>query len=84
MGDSVGRRSGANMVHTPDGSALWIACSGMNRIGEVQIKGAKIPQKNWVLDARALGDTGKTDAALKAAALRRAGGGIGCRKGDFV
>ncbi len=34
-----------NMVHTPDGSALWIACSGMNRIGEVQIKGAKISQK---------------------------------------
>lgn len=27
-----------NMVHTPDGSALWIACSGMNRIGRVQIK----------------------------------------------
>jgi len=27
-----------NMVHTPDGNALWIACSGMNRIGRVQIK----------------------------------------------
>jgi virginiamycin B lyase len=27
-----------NMVHTPDGSALWVACSGMNRIGRVQIK----------------------------------------------
>jgi virginiamycin B lyase len=27
-----------NMVHTPDGSALWIACSGMNRIGRVEIR----------------------------------------------
>jgi virginiamycin B lyase len=27
-----------NMVRTPDGSALWIACSGMNRIGRVEIK----------------------------------------------
>jgi virginiamycin B lyase len=27
-----------NMVHTPGGSALWIACSGMNRIGKVQIR----------------------------------------------
>jgi virginiamycin B lyase len=35
-----------NMVHTPDGSALWIACSGMNRIGRVQIEGPKILQKN--------------------------------------
>ncbi len=35
-----------NMVHTPDGGALWIACSGMNRIGEVQIEGATPSQKN--------------------------------------
>jgi len=35
-----------NMVHTPDGSALWIACSGMNRIGVVQIEGANISHKN--------------------------------------
>jgi len=35
-----------NVVHTLDGGALWIACSGMNRIGEVQIKGAKISHKN--------------------------------------
>ena len=35
-----------NMVHTPDGN-LWIACSGMNRIGEVIIKGGtKVSQKN--------------------------------------
>ena len=36
-----------NMVHTPDGN-LWIACSGMNRIGEVLIKqgGTKVSQKN--------------------------------------
>jgi virginiamycin B lyase len=35
-----------NMVHTPDGN-LWIACSGMNRIGEVLIKGGtKVSQKN--------------------------------------
>jgi hypothetical protein len=34
------------MVHTPDGSALWIACSGMNRIGDVQIEGANISHKN--------------------------------------
>jgi virginiamycin B lyase len=27
-----------NVVRTPDGSALWIACSGMNRIGRVEIK----------------------------------------------
>lgn len=27
-----------NMVHTADGRALWIACSGMNRIGRVEIK----------------------------------------------
>ena len=34
-----------NMVHTPDGN-LWIACSGMNRIGEVVIKGStKVSQK---------------------------------------
>ena len=34
-----------NMVHTPDGN-LWIACSGMNRIGEVIIKnGTRISQK---------------------------------------
>ena len=35
-----------NMVHSPDGRTLWIACSGMNRIGEVQIKGTKVSQKN--------------------------------------
>lgn len=35
-----------NMVHTPDGN-LWIACSGMNRIGEVIIKkGTRVSQKN--------------------------------------
>jgi virginiamycin B lyase len=35
-----------NMVHTPDGN-LWIACSGMNRIGEVIVKGGtKVSQKN--------------------------------------
>ena len=27
-----------NMVHAPDGSALWIACSGVNRIGRVQVR----------------------------------------------
>ena len=35
-----------NMVHTPDGAALWIACSGMNRIGRVQIQEPKILQKH--------------------------------------
>ena len=35
-----------NMVHTPDGSALWLACSGVNRIAQVQIKGTKVSQKN--------------------------------------
>ncbi len=35
-----------NMVHTPDGSALWIACSGMNRIGEVRIAGASLTPKH--------------------------------------
>src|SRR5579871_48649 len=35
-----------NMVHTPDGSTLWIARSGRNRIGEVQLAGANIPHKN--------------------------------------
>jgi virginiamycin B lyase len=36
-----------NMVHTPDGN-LWIACSGMNRIGEVIVNkgGTKVSQKN--------------------------------------
>lgn len=36
-----------NMVHTPDGN-LWIACSGMNRIGEVIVKpsGTRVSQKN--------------------------------------
>ena len=35
-----------NMVHTPDVN-LWIACSGMNRIGEVIVnKGTKVSQKN--------------------------------------
>jgi virginiamycin B lyase len=35
-----------NMVHTPQGN-LWIACSGMNRIGEVIVKkGTRVSQKN--------------------------------------
>jgi len=35
-----------NMVHTPDGN-LWITCSGMNRIGEVHVKGTtRISEKN--------------------------------------
>jgi virginiamycin B lyase len=34
-----------NMVHTPDGTALWIACSGKNRIGRVQITAPKNAQQ---------------------------------------
>ena len=31
-----------NMVHAPDGD-LWLACSGVNGIAEVQIKGSEKP-----------------------------------------